>query len=138
MADTVRIDKWLWAARFFRTRTLASQAVDTGKIEIDGIRPKPSRAVKIGDTVLIRKGPYEYVVEVLGISGKRGPAKLAAELYQETDESQAKRAEVAESLKAERAAAPAFEGRGRPTKKDRRDLMKLVRKGIAGPRKPRK
>ena len=105
MADTVRIDKWLWAARFFRTRTLASQAVDTGKIEIDGIRPKPSRAVKIGDTVLIRKGPYEYVVEVLGISGKRGPAKLAAELYQETDESQAKRAEVAESLKAERAAA---------------------------------
>ena len=138
MADTVRIDKWLWAARFFRTRTLASQAVDTGKVEIDGIRPKPSRAVRIGDTVLVRKGPYEYVVEVLGISGKRGPARLAAELYRETDESQAKRAEVAESLKAERAAAPSFEGRGRPTKKDRRDLMKLVRKGIVGPRKPSK
>ena len=138
MADTVRIDKWLWAARFFRTRTLASQAVDTGKVEIDGIRPKPSRAVRIGDTVLIRKGPYEYVVEVLGISGKRGSAKLAAELYQETDESKARRAETAESIKAERAVAPAFDGRGRPTKKDRRELMKLVRKGLKGPRNPSK
>ncbi|MBT8491800.1 MAG: hypothetical protein KJO07_01960 [Deltaproteobacteria bacterium] len=138
MADTVRIDKWLWAARFFRTRTLASQAVDTGKVEIDGVRPKPSRAVRVGDTVSIRKGPYEYVVEVLGISGKRGSARLAAELYRETEDSRAKRAEVAESMKAERAVAPSFEGRGRPTKKDRRELMRLVRKGIAGPRKPPK
>ena len=138
MADTVRIDKWLWAARFFRTRSLAAQAVDTGKVEIDGIRPKPSRGVRVGDTVSIRKGPYEYVVEVLGISNKRGPAKVAADLYQETEASVAKRAEVAESLKVERATAVSFEGRGRPTKKDRRELMKLVRKGIADPGKRRK
>ena len=136
MADAVRIDKWLWAARFFRTRSLAAQAVDNGKVEIDGIRPKPSRSVRVGDMVLVRKGPYEYEVEVLGISGKRGPAKVAAELFQETEASVAKRAEVAESLKVERAAAVSFEGRGRPTKKDRRELMKLVRKGLSGPRKP--
>ncbi len=131
----VRIDKWLWAARFFKTRSLAATAVNTGKIEIEGTRPKPSRLVRVGDHLTIRKGPYELEVEVQGLSEKRGSATMAAELYTETEESVRRREEVAASIKLERASAVRFEGRGRPTKKDRRELMKLVGKSLGPPKR---
>lgn len=137
MTDGVRIDKWLWAARFFKTRSLAAAAVNTGKIEVDGTRPKPSRLVRVGDVLTVRKGPYELEVAVLALSEKRGSATMAAELYKESDESVRRREEVAASIKVERASAVRFDGRGRPTKKDRRELMKLMGQSLGRPKKPR-
>ena len=80
----VRIDVWLWAARFFRTRTLAKQAVDTGKVEVGGQRPKPSRAVRVGDALRVVRGEDTFEIEVLGLSDERGPAPVAQQLYRET------------------------------------------------------
>ena len=124
----VRLDKWLWAARFFKTRSLAATAVNTGKVEVAGVRPKPSRSIRIGEMVSIRKGPYELEVEVLGLSEKRGPAKVAAELYQETEDSIRKREETSAAMKVEKSTSVRFEGRGRPTKKERATHPKRGRK----------
>jgi ribosome-associated heat shock protein Hsp15 len=123
-AGRVRVDKWLWAARFFKTRSLASEAIGGGKIFVNGDRVKPARPLQLGDEVRIRLGPYEHVVRVRVVSDRRGPAVVAATLYEETPESVVARAKLAEQL---RMAPPAFvyEEKGRPTKRDRRELDRL-------------
>lgn len=98
----VRIDVWLWAARFFRTRTLAKQAVDTGKVEIGGQRPKPSRAVRVGDALRVVRGEEVFEVEVLGLSDERGPAPVAQRLYRETAASAQAREEARAARRAMR------------------------------------
>jgi ribosome-associated heat shock protein Hsp15 len=120
----VRLDKWLWAARFFKTRSLAADAIEGGKVELNGDHVKRAKNVQLGDEVSLRIGPYEHVVVVRGLSERRGPASVAQTLYEETAESSAARAKLAEQLKM---APPAFvfEERGRPTKKDWRDLSRF-------------
>ncbi|MEJ7806934.1 MAG: RNA-binding S4 domain-containing protein [Telluria sp.] len=120
--DNVRIDKWLWAARFFKTRSLATDAVDTGRVRVDGERIKPARPVKIDDKVLIDNGAAIWEVRVLGISDVRGAAPAARLLYEETHESVAKREQDQEARKLYR--EPGTTIKGRPTKRDRRALSK--------------
>lgn len=128
MTDTeIRIDKWLWAARFFKTRSLAAEAVSGGKVEIDGARARPSRAVRLGSQISVRRGPYEWVVIVKGMAKNRGPASQAQLLYEETDESMRRRQEIAAQLKLER--PPEFDAPGRPSKKDRRVMQRFTRRG---------
>lgn len=91
---TVRLDLWLWAARFFKTRTLSRQAIETGKVEVDGQRPKASRSVRPGETLRIERGEEIFEVEVVQISDSRGPASLAQMLYRESDSSRARREEL--------------------------------------------
>lgn len=119
----VRLDKWLWAARFYKTRALAAEAIEGGKVEVDGVRVKRSRLIQPGDPIRLRLGPYEHAVTVLELSERRGPAAVAATLYAETPESRKAREELQFRLKA---AAPQFaHDSGRPTKKQRRDIEKL-------------
>lgn len=120
--DNVRIDKWLWAARFFKTRSLATDAVDNGKVRLDGERIKPARAVKLGDLLLIDNGADVWEVTVLGISDQRGSAPVARLLYEETEASVARRLNEAEARKLYR--EPGSMIKGRPTKRDRRALSK--------------
>jgi ribosome-associated heat shock protein Hsp15 len=117
---TVRVDKWLWAARFFKTRSAAQQAIDGGRIKLNGERVKPAKTVSIGDRLSIHIGMYEWVVTVRALSDKRGPATEARELYEEDVESAAKRAEQVEKRKAY--GHPGADREGRPTKRDRRQL----------------
>lgn len=119
-SDGVRLDKWLWAARFFKTRSLATEAVNGGKVELNGLRPKPSKDVKLGDQLRVRLGPYIHELTVRGLSDRRGPASVAALLYEESAESVAAR----ERLREQHRLAPAvqYEEGGRPTKKDRRAM----------------
>ena len=119
----VRLDKWLWAARFFKTRALAAAAVEGGKVEVNGDRPKRARPVQVGDEIRIRLGSYEHVVVVRELSGRRGPASVAATLYQETEASKVKREELAIQLKSLHAVFGP--DKGRPTKKDRREIQRL-------------
>ena len=122
----MRIDKWLWAARFFKTRSLAAAAVDGGHVEVNGERAKPAKQVKEGDELRIRINPYTHVVRVRGLSERRGPASQARELYQETEESRRERERLAEQRRL--APVPAYEEGGRPTKRDRRDLARVKRR----------
>ncbi len=125
--ESIRLDKWLWAARFFKTRSLAAAAAQGGKIHIRGDRAKPAREIRIGEQLRIRRGPYEWVVTVKGLSARRGPAKEAALLYEETEESLRNRDAMRAQLQAQ---GPAFPRRdGRPTKKDRRDRARLAPDG---------
>jgi len=121
-ASKLRIDKWLWAARFFKTRALAADAVECGKVLINDMRVKPAKAVGVDDLLVIRLGPYQYVVEVLALSDKRGPAPQAQKLYSETEESRKRREVLALELKAQ---AQNETRDGRPTKKDRRDIERF-------------
>jgi ribosome-associated heat shock protein Hsp15 len=123
--DRVRLDKWLWAARFFKTRSLATEAVAGGKVEVNGERAKPAKAVKAGDEIRLRLGPYEHVLIVRQLGERRGPASVAQTLYDETQASREARERLAAQLKM---APPTFvyEEKGRPTKKDRRDLSRLI------------
>ncbi len=120
----VRLDKWLWAARFFKTRALAVEAIDGGKVQVNGDRVKRAKQVQAGELISIRLGPYQHVVEVRGLSERRGPASEAALLYSETAESLKERERVAFQLKA---AHVLFvpETNERPTKRDRRQLARL-------------
>jgi len=120
-AGRVRIDKWLWAARFFKTRSLAAEAVAAGKVEVNEERIKPAKLVQLGDSVSVRLGPYLHVVHVRGLSERRGPASVAATLYEETAESASARARLAEQLRMAPAAF-VYEEKGRPTKRDRREI----------------
>src|SRR3954462_418742 len=113
-AARVRLDKWLWAARFFKTRSAAAQAVDGGKIDIAGERAKRSHLVQVGEIIVIRRPPYEQHLVVRGLSDTRGPAKEAVLLYEETAESRAARERLAYQLK--NAPTLTFQGAGRPTK----------------------
>jgi ribosome-associated heat shock protein Hsp15 len=119
MEDT-RIDKWLWAARFFKTRSQATAAVAGGKVEVNGDTAKASKTVKVGDRVRLRLGPTEYRVTVTGIGERRGSAAVAQTLYEESAESVADRQRIASERRF--ASAPSYEEKGRPSKKDRRDL----------------
>ena len=123
-SDKVRIDKWLWAARFFKTRSLAVDAIGGGKILVNDERVKPAKSIQAGDIVSVRVGPYEHVVLVVGLSERRGPAAAAALLYQETPASIDARAKLSEQLRMAPAAF-VFEDKGRPSKKDRRDIERL-------------
>ncbi|MEQ1675015.1 MAG: RNA-binding S4 domain-containing protein [Candidatus Nitrotoga sp.] len=119
-SNKIRIDKWLWAARFFKTRSLASDAVECGKVLLNEARVKPAKSVALGDMLSIRLGPYQFVVELLQLSDKRGGAPQAQKMYSETAASRMRREVVAIELK-----ASATTLTGRPTKKDRRDLDKI-------------
>ncbi len=116
----MRIDKWLWAARFFKTRSLAAQAVDSGKVHWNGERCKPAREIRVGDGLRVRTGETEWEVAVRALSDKRGPASVAQTLYEETAESKTRREEQAAMRKL--AGEPARDIKGRPTKRDRRQL----------------
>lgn len=121
--EKLRIDKWLWAARFYKTRTLASEEIDKGRVHVNGVAVKPAREVKPGDTVLVRTGPISRHVVVQAVSDKRGPAPQAALLFTETAESIAARAAAAEQRRL--APEPALSlAQGRPTKRERRDTDK--------------
>jgi len=120
----VRLDKWLWAARFYKTRGLAAQAVEGGKVRLNGERAKPSKDVKRGDRVEVRVDELQWLVEVCAVSARRGPASEAATLYAESDESRARREQM---LLARRAGPrPAQGTRGRPTKRDRRMIRRFT------------
>ncbi|PMQ14808.1 RNA-binding S4 domain-containing protein [Janthinobacterium sp. AD80] len=119
---TVRLDKWLWAARFFKTRSLASEAVDTGKVKVGGERVKPARSLRVGDELAIDNGAEVWEVAVLGLSDKRGAAPVARLLYAETPTSIAHREQLAEERKLFR--EPGSTIKGRPTKRDRRQLSR--------------
>ena len=121
--EKLRIDKWLWAARFYKTRTLASEEIDKGRVHVNGVAVKPAREVKAGDVVLVRTGVISRSVLVQAVSDKRGPAPQAALLFTETAESVAARAAAAEQRRL--APEPALSlAQGRPTKRERRDTDK--------------
>ncbi|AOH36449.1 RNA-binding S4 domain-containing protein [Luteimonas sp. JM171] len=101
--ETVRLDLWLWAARFFKTRALAKQAIETGKVEVGGQRAKPARAVRLGDALRVVRGEEIFEIEVAALSDSRGPARVAQTLYVETEQSRAERLERLARLRAERA-----------------------------------
>ncbi len=122
--EPLRIDKWLWAARFFKTRSLAAKAVDGGKVRLNGAGAKPSRELKPGDELAIRIGDLEWVVEVKALSRQRGPAPQAALLYAEREDSRERRLAAVALRKVQ--AHPAAGVKGRPTKKDRRQLRRFT------------
>jgi ribosome-associated heat shock protein Hsp15 len=122
--ERLRIDKWLWAARFFKTRSLAAQAVEGGRVRVDGERVKPAKELKPGDVVAVRVGELEWVVAVRALAARRGPAAEARGLYVEEAASRARREAIAAARRLE--PEPGFGLRGRPTKRDRRMLRKLT------------
>nr|WP_320010266.1 RNA-binding S4 domain-containing protein [uncultured Desulfobulbus sp.] len=124
--DTVRIDKWLWAARFFKTRSLASKAVSGGHVSLNGNRVKPSRFVQIGDSLVIRRDLLEYTIEVVALAEKRGPAKIAQTLYEETAASKEKREMLAEQRRILRLQGQPPERR--PEKRERRKIRQFLKK----------
>lgn len=119
--DSLRIDKWLWAARFYKTRSLACDEVTKHRVQINGQDVKPAREVKVGDTLTVRHGNITKTVQVKGISAARGPAPVAQQLYEETPESIALRAKLAEQNRMAAEPAHSIE-HGRPTKRDRRQI----------------
>jgi ribosome-associated heat shock protein Hsp15 len=121
--ESVRLDKWLFAARFFKTRAASSQAIDSGKVFVNGSRAKRAKTLRVGDQVRVRRGPFEYLLTVRVLSEHRGPATQAVTLYEEDPAGKAARERLAQQLRI--APNPAFEGKGRPTKRDRRELDRL-------------
>ena len=118
----MRIDKWLWAARFYKTRSVAQQAVEGGKVKLNGERVKPAKDVRVGDHLDLNIAAQDWTITVLALSDKRGPAAVAQTLYEESPESRTRRAE--QSAMRKLAAEPALQrdGHGRPTKRERRQL----------------
>jgi ribosome-associated heat shock protein Hsp15 len=121
----VRIDKWLWAARFYKTRSLAQQAVEGGRVKLNGDRVKPAREVKPGDALAISIGEYEWQLTVTGLAERRGSAELARGLFQESEESRARRQETVAARRL--TPEPSLAIKGRPTKRERRALERLRR-----------
>ena len=122
-SSDIRIDKWLWAARFFKTRALAAEAVAGGKVKVNGDRVKAAKSVRPGDELHIHIGPYEHVIRVRGLSARRGPASEAALLYVESEESKEARNQMRARLAVERIYAP--KDKGRPSKRARRELIRF-------------
>jgi ribosome-associated heat shock protein Hsp15 len=120
------VDKWLWAARFFKTRSLATEAVEGGRVHVNGDRVKAARSLKPGDRLRIRRGPEEVEVLVLALAEQRGPAAAAQTLYQETEASAARRQALREQKRLLGSAAPRFEGR--PDKRSRRAISRFTRR----------
>ncbi len=121
--EKFRIDKWLFAARFFKTRSLAAEAIERGRVTLNDQRVKPAKVLAAGDRLIIRIGNYQYDIEVLGLSNKRGSAPVAQQLYRETDESRERRELLAARLKAQ---PQSFNTKGRPTKRDRREIERFT------------
>jgi ribosome-associated heat shock protein Hsp15 len=121
-----RIDKWLCAARFFKTRSLAADAVECGKVHVNEVRVKPAKTVAVGDMLSINLGQKQYVLEVLTLSSRRGPASEAQKLYRETDASRQRREAIAAQLKSQ---PQPFFFKGRPTKRDRREIERFNKGG---------
>jgi ribosome-associated heat shock protein Hsp15 len=119
----VRLDRWLWAARFFKTRALAAAAIGGGKVEVNSERAKRAKPIGVGDRLRIRRGPFEYVVVVRALAEHRGPPAAATTLYEEDAEGKRQRERLAEQLRV--APSMRYEGKGRPTKKERREIEKL-------------
>ena len=126
-AQKVRLDKWLWAARFFKTRSLASEAIKGGKVAVNGHRAKPSREVEVGDTLVLRQGFDQKTVIVQALSDRRGPATVAQKLYTETAESVTAREQERELRQLANLQRP--RGEGRPTKRQRRHIHRFTRAG---------
>lgn len=120
--EAMRLDKWLWAARFFKTRQLAIDAIDAGRVAVNGERVKPAKTIRVGDVLLVRRPPYETKLNILALAEERGSATIAQTLYSETAESIAARDQLRQELKD--MPPPLF--RGRPTKRDRRALDRFV------------
>ena len=125
--STVRLDTWLWAARLFKTRAVAAEAIDGGKVAVNGGRAKRAKQVRVGDRLRVRKGAFQYDLTVRGLAQHRGPPSVAAGLYVEDPEAKRQRERLAEQLKL--APSLRYEGKGRPTKKQRREIEKLSRDG---------
>lgn len=125
--ERVRLDKWLWAARFFKTRALATEAITGGKVQRDGQRCKPSHGVRVGEQLRIQRGPEEYFITVTALSDRRGPASVASQLYEESAESYQRRAAWREQRRLEHPSGP--DSAGRPTKQDRRRIVRFMASG---------
>ncbi|PYP58409.1 MAG: RNA-binding protein [Gemmatimonadetes bacterium] len=119
----VRLDRWLWAARFFKTRALAAAAVGAGQVELNGERAKRAKPLGVGDRLRVRRGPFEYLVVVRGLAEHRASPAAAAALYDEDPEGKRRRERLAEQLRV--APSLRYEGKGRPTKRERREIEKL-------------
>ncbi len=119
----VRLDKWLWAARFFKTRALATEAINGGHVQLNGSRPKPARALQLGDELQIVRGQERFHITVLGLAERRGPASVAQQLYEESEQSRQQRQEQAELRRLE--AASGLRSAGRPDKKGRRQIHRF-------------
>jgi ribosome-associated heat shock protein Hsp15 len=122
--DKMRLDKWLWAARFFKTRSLATQAIEQGRVKLNGDRVKPAREVKSGDRLDIRIGEFDWMLTVRALSMQRGPAPVAQALYEEEPASHARRQQQIGDRKL--AVSPAASIKGRPTKRDRRQIHRFT------------
>lgn len=123
--EKVRLDKWLWATRFFKTRSLATEAVGGGKVHVDGARVKPARQISVGQMLEIQKGPYQFVVQIDQLISKRVSASLAQAAYTESEESIEKRQKIQATMRTERMFAQAEKPAGRPSKRDRRQLHRF-------------
>ncbi|MBT9612863.1 MAG: RNA-binding S4 domain-containing protein [Burkholderiales bacterium] len=124
LTEKLRLDKWLWAARFFKTRSLAAQAVEGGKVKLNGQRVKPAKELHVGDALDIHIGDYTWQVTVRVLSARRGPAEVAKKCYEETEKSQARRLAQVATRRVEN--EPATELHGRPTKRDRRMMKRFT------------
>jgi ribosome-associated heat shock protein Hsp15 len=124
--DSMRLDKWLWCARFYKTRQLALDAIKAGRVKMEGNRVKPSRLITPGETCTIKRGPYVQTITVLALSGQRRSPAEAALLYKESEDSIRQREQLQQQLKMNNAMHP--RSRGRPTKRDRRKLVDFTRR----------
>ena len=127
MTGEVRVDKWLWASRFFKTRSMAREAINGGKVQVNGARVKPGRILKLNDRLQVQRGEESFSITVLSLSNRRGPASEAAGLYAESEESRLQREAEAEKRKLQRAGDP--NSARRPDKKQRRRLIQFIRSG---------
>ncbi|MGI9264486.1 MAG: RNA-binding S4 domain-containing protein [Gammaproteobacteria bacterium] len=123
---SVRLDRWLWAARFCKTRAIAKAVVTGGRVHVNGVRARPSRGVHIGDQMIVSRGEEQFDIVVSGLSTRRGPAAEAATLYQESEQSLDRREKLREQKRLERASLP--ERVGRPDKRDRKKIVRFTRK----------
>ena len=126
MSQSIRLDKWLWAARFFKTRALATEAVSGGKVHLNDNRVKPGREVKLGDSLTIQRGGYTFKIMVLGVNKQRRPAKEAQLLYEESEDSIAAREKQAENQRLANSGQPFSDHR--PNKRERRHIVRFMRK----------
>ena len=126
MDSSVRLDKWLWAARFFKTRSVAREAVAGGKVHLNGNRAKPGRSLNIGDELRIQRAEEEYTITIVDLTSRRGPATVARTLYEESEESRTQREKLAEERKLNRMQNTSNEGR--PDKRQRRRLIRFRNK----------
>ena len=136
MVDKVRIDKWLWAARFFKTRSIATDAIAKNRVRVGDQRIKPSRLVLIGDVITIEKVPYQFHVTVLALQDQRRPASEAQLLYEESEQSISARHQLRENLRNDRIARAGVAGDGKPSKKQRRQIIRFQNQNDASDQAP--